>query len=899
MVSEKIRKGAAPMIMAAQPAPPPRSTPLQTQLVSQQQLRQAATSPPPLSTSPPPSPPPLSASPLPLSTSPPPPSPSQKDGGEWLPANNGEISADSYSPVFNGATHNTTGSPNCSQDCPAFIPDFGTDSLDMPSLPVKSDDSYTSTVDDQIIAQGHARDSSDICETSFDDVTSSTFHTPPSGESGQESHVLQEDNNLITTLEKTSNLPDDATGEPPTSFNDVTSSTFTTAPKDEKGEGSSCHYPQEAIPPLEHTSNLPDSAPPTSFNDVTSSTFHPSPNGGNNDSVSSSRHRQEAITPLQKAANNVPDDGTMDKPEPQPHQVDSSQVSSVTTKQEKVPPPVPQRRSSALVTHHTPTHTATKTSETESSSGAHFNREMRRIPSLKERKKQLEANVAASSSPAQGQPVEHVLPGKLVIQEAVRCVSAGLPADQHPLLRKKQEEMAARDREAREREERERERLPKEAREKEEKTKKRLSLLRRRGKAEVTKSETVVKEQNRRSMTASEKEELQRSFKQLTRQKSSTSDGPDPPSLPQSPTGSDPPSLPPSTTESNTHSLPLSNADSDPPSVRPLSNPPSFPQSSAVSNAPSLSPSSAVSNAPSLSPSSAVSNAPSLSPSSAVSNAPSLSPSSAVSNAPSLSPSSAVSNAPSLSPSSAVSNAPPLSPSSAVSNAPSLSPCAEEQSVANEEALVREKEMKEWEEREAEEVCKRGLPPQPQQAQNTSTPDPAPTVTSPQLSSVPENPEELQHSSHTVDASTGSQSNTLERCTLQPPSSSPPSLPGSIDRKALRQPNSRSSTLERSRPCSRPGSQPGTLERKSLPRPTSQPPPIPGDGRKEQSKTRTGSVGFTGRRMELVDLIPGVSPQILTVQPGDTSTSTKGGRAINVAGRPINVKRKSTVKKRH
>jgi hypothetical protein len=180
---------------------------------------------------------------------------------------------------------------------------------------------------------------------------------------------------------------------------------------------------------------------------------------------------------------------------------------------------------------------------------------------------------------------------------------------------------------------------------------------------------------------------------------------------------------------------------------------------------------------------------------------------------------------------------------------------------------------------------------QPAVSNAVSNADPAPQPPPPSLQPPPPPPPRSGGSSR---------SSTLDRTTKPPPSSSPPSLPGSIDRRTWH--GSKPSTLERT---SRSGSRPGTLERKNPPpAPTSHPPPVPEDVRKEQQQQtrckRLPSVaghGFSGGRLELADLIPGVSRRALTEQtPSSSSTSPPrrytitNGQAGTSSG-PINAKR--------
>ena len=202
--------------------------------------------------------------------------------------------------------------------------------------------------------------------------------------------------------------------------------------------------------------------------------------------------------------------------------------------------------------------------------------------------------------------------------------------------------------------------------------------------------------------------------------------------------------------------------------------------------------------------------------------------------------------------------------------------------------------------KEREEVRKRGLPPHPPPVDIPPSLSEHPPLTegsSPSshihLTSLPEHP--LESQPVPTNARNGYRSRTLDRHTPKPPSSSPPSLPGSIDRRTSS--NSLTNTLERQRPGSRPGSRPGTLERKHPPPPTSQPPPpVLSEARKPAySKPRSMSAAFTGGRMDLADLIPGVNRQALT----RTQTDPGGNQTCGAAFGPSNVKRRSIIGKRH
>ena len=425
VVSERTQRVATPVIMTAPPAPPPRSTPLQARMVQQKQLQfeNHPDSHPPSTTLPP--------------------SSVSLDDGEWGPASSGDLSAESNSPWFAGVRHtvlSTTGNPDSSQDGPGCVPDSGADELNRTASPVKSNEPLhllhppnQQVCDDQIVAQGHVRDSSDICETSFDDDI-----TPKR-----------------TEVTETANSQSQPCNTEPS--------------------------------PHQQTSNLP----------------------------------------------------AENKSEAEPNEVKFY----VGTPCSKVAPPVPLRKSSALQHSNSSQlmvekssavdHIATNTAESLNSKTTDL--ELKRLPSLKDRKKQLEAKMITSNSSAHPpQPADHAQPGRLVIQEELKGVSGGMPATQHPLLLKKQEENAAREREEREERERterereERERLAREMREKEEKPKGRSIFRRsRRDKGPDTSTESVSKAQRRRSMPISEQDELQMKFICITQSKPSSS-GADP-----------------------------------------------------------------------------------------------------------------------------------------------------------------------------------------------------------------------------------------------------------------------------------------------------------------------------------------------------------------------------------
>ena len=673
MVSERARREATPVIMTAPPAPPPRSTPVQNRMVQQTQ-RHPDNHP--------------SSTTFPLLYA------SLDSGGEWGPASSGDLSGESSSPWFAGVRHvglSANGNPGSSQDGPGCVPHSGTNKLNRTSSPVKSDallqfipPTSHQVCDDQLVAQGHVRDSSDICETSFDDVTSSTFKP------------------LSNEVEATDNA----------------------------------------------VNNLPLQGQPCNE--------QPSP------------HQQ---------INTLPTNDAGDKSEAEP----SEAKLCGGTPRSKVAPPVPLRKSSTLQhsnssqqvmgTNSAVDHVATSTvitSETRNNkSDLNSGSVLKHVPSLKDRKKQLEAQMTASSTPANPlQLADHTHPGRLVIQEELKGVSGGMPATQHPLLLKRQEETAAREREEREREEREREereRLTREMREKEEKAKGRFIFRRsRKGKGADAGTEGILKEQRRRSMPISEQDELQSKFKHITQSK------------PSSP-GAEP--------------------------------------------------------------------------------------------------------------------------------SPNTTAEREREEEDERERLAKEKELREWEMREREEVCKRGLPPHPpeanippslpQQPLATEQNSPSPHT---HLASLPEHPLESQPVPPT--ARNGYRSSTLDRRTPKPPSSSPPSLPGSIDRRTWRHSGNLTNTLERQRPGgSRPGSKPGTLERKHPPPPTSQPPPpvLPEVRKTAYPKARSMTVAFSGGRMDLADLIPGVNRRALT----RTMTDPGGDYTHSATFGPSNVKRKSIIGKRH
>ena len=356
MVSEKTRKGAAPVIMVAPSAPPPRSTPLQDQIVQKQFSTDSVSSP----------------------------TPGQVGGRErgW------SSSEESSSPQFPNVQQIVLRMSN-PKDSPEGIPDVG----NRPST--AHDVVDQKTCDDQIVAQGHVRDPSDICETSFDDITSSTFH--PEGDEADKT---------------------------------------------------------EATPP---------SPPP---------------------SVSTPEIKRDV------------------------------ELHGVKTKH-KVAPPVPLRKSSTRTSTHLNSEELTVDSSP-ATSKAQTHSELKHLPSLKDRKEQLQAKMT-DSNPPYPQSSEHVEPGKLVIHEALKGVSPGMPAAQHPLLQKKREDTATKER---------KEEQGKLSREEKEKAKKRFSFVgpkTKKGKEAdlLTNSEsrtdpTPSKEQRRRSMPVSEQDELHTMFKHIT-----------------------------------------------------------------------------------------------------------------------------------------------------------------------------------------------------------------------------------------------------------------------------------------------------------------------------------------------------------------------------------------------
>lgn len=355
MVSDKTRKGAAPVIMVAPPAPPPRSTPLQGQIVQQFSTDSASS-----------------------------PTLGQVDGREQGRSS----SEESSSPQFPNVQQIVLRMSN-PKDSPDGIPDVG----NRPST--AHDVVDQKTCDDQIVAQGHVRDPSDICETSFDDITSSTCHT-------------------------------------------------------EVGEANKT----EATPP--------PSPPP---------------------SVSTPEIKRDV------------------------------ELHSVKTKH-KVAPPVPLRKSSTRTSTHFNSEEEVTVDSSYATSKAQTHSELKHLPSLKDRKEQLQAKMTDSNPPFP-QSSEHVEPGKLVIHEALKGVSPGMPAAQHPLLQKKREDTAIKEREE------EQGRL---SREEKEKAKKRFSFMgpkTKKGKEmdPLTNSRTdptPSKEQRRRSMPVSEQDELHNMFKHIT-----------------------------------------------------------------------------------------------------------------------------------------------------------------------------------------------------------------------------------------------------------------------------------------------------------------------------------------------------------------------------------------------
>ena len=119
-------------------------------------------------------------------------------------------------------------------------------------------------------------------------------------------------------------------------------------------------------------------------------------------------------------------------------------------------------------------------------------------------------------------------------------------------------------------------------------------------------------------------------------------------------------------------------------------------------------------------------------------------------------------------------------------------------------------------------------------------------------------------------------SNTLDRASPKPPSSNPPSLPGSHYSSLERTSQLRTSQRQvLCGPSSRPGSGQSTMERKTPPLPTSQPPPVPPDAKKGQSLPKMSE---NEDQANLADLIPGVqhdpsTPSSQTVPPPPSPSS--------------------------
>ena len=438
---------AAPVIRAAPPAPPPRSTPLQ----AQQQLQQEQQTSDNLS-----------------SLLPPPPHTSQ-DEDSGVPSS-GETSAESSSPIrpstqrFLLDTHNS----DSSQDGPDYSDNR--DGSSAPSSPVKAESDFVHPADvvdqrlcdDQIVAQGHVRDSSDICETSFDNISAAA-----------------------TTV--------DAADKPETKPEEM-----------EEAETKPEETDQANMPEEKEKPKMPEAAP-----------------------------SQTKVAP------------------PVPLRRSSTRTSVFASK------PEASDESGAGVSEVNRNPISPVTSE---SQGRATHKELKRLPSIKEKKAQLEKMIDTGSKPSH--PEKH--PGRVVIADALKGVPVGLPVNQqHPMLIKKQEEAAARERVVREREEQDRleremarqkeqrdkqERVIEEKRvkEKEEKRWSRRFSFKRKPKKEkervkVVDSETtepvslppISTEQRQHSMSAQEQKELQSKFKHITHH--STASDPDPPSLSQAP----------------------------------------------------------------------------------------------------------------------------------------------------------------------------------------------------------------------------------------------------------------------------------------------------------------------------------------------------------------------------
>ena len=456
---------AAPVIKAAPPAPPPRSTPLQAQLI-QQQLQQEQQTSDNLS-----------------SLLPPPPHTSQ-DEDSGVPSS-GETSAESSSPIRPSTQHFLldTHNSDSSQDGPDSLDNRdGSSGL---SSPVKMDTVDKRVCDDQIVAQGHVRDSSDICETSFDNIPAAAMTVDTADKPETKPEEMDEAETKPEEMDEAETKPEEM----------------------EEAETKPEETDQANMPEEKEKPKMPEAAP----------------------------------------------------------------------SQTKVAPPVPLRRSSTRTSvfaskPEASDESGTGVSEvnrnpispvTSESQGRATHKELKRLPSIKEKKAQLAKMIDTASKPSH--PEKH--PGRVVIADVLKGVPAGLPVNQqHPMLIKKQEEAAARERVVREREEQdrleremarqkeqrekqEREIEEKRVREKEEKRRSRRFSFKRKPKKEKERVKGVDSgttepvslpptstEQRQRSMSAQEQKELQSKFKHITHHnQSSTPSDTDPPSLSQAP----------------------------------------------------------------------------------------------------------------------------------------------------------------------------------------------------------------------------------------------------------------------------------------------------------------------------------------------------------------------------
>ena len=763
-------RGLVSVTMAAQPAPPPRSTPLQ-------QFSPISPSPPPLQQFSP-----ISPSPLPSFAS-----LEEGESGVWGLASSGDTSVESCSPPLTLSDKITTESPNCSQD----VPNSGPENSSGVEQLLVTDSATTAITGSGAVEQQQAppTDSTHNRHTSFENVATFSTFLP--------------DTSSCETSNKGSISPPPPCLSAPAKSGEAAQETISGSKEDDVADTDT----QPQLAELHEKRKERGKRPPQ----------------------------------LTELPSSVVDNKREEKKKPPPVPVRGSSILQSPTQKEKDEDLSPTRVFTQEAGTNSSTAAAADVVCESSESPQH---ELERLPSFKERKRMFEAKMVGTSSSQTQASSPGEKPGRLVIDEGLgAAASGGLPPTQHPLILKRQEEAAARAREEQEREERKRQ-AREEEKEKEERGKSRRFPFRRSRKSKREERESAQKEQNRRSMSNLEKEELETVFKQVTQ---SQPGSPSHPVSPVLPTSSGSPSHPVLPTSSGSPSHPVLPTSSGAPS-HPVS--PVQPTSSGAPSHPVLPTSSGSPSHPILPTSSGSPSHPVLPTSS---------------GAPSH----------------------PVSPVHC--DPPPETREGEQQSVAEggghkDEEVISKKET--------DKKCS----------------DCEPSLTGPPVNSPPPT---VLVSDCRPKLNRSTRASTLDRNTKPPPTSIPPSLPGSIDRRTWNSPFSNTNNLERpqsgscpgSRSGSHPGSHQGSLDRRTPPPPSSQPPPVPSEAKREQSSSKpqrmasVGSIGFSGGRMELADLIPGVSRHTITnstpSQPSPPSPSSPSGqeRRGTVSSGPINAKR--------